>query len=499
MVVIFRALICAALLVCSPVLGDGIVLPSHAAPAEIPEQSALINYDGKVETLAIETRFVAKGKDFAWVVPLPTKPEIRAGTAGMFPTLRAMFLPRMWEFEGAGFVIGLLGLFAFGIGLGMMGRGEIGARLAVWGSLAWILVNGCLLPTLGAAGGSRSTNRTAVLERSVIGDFDVAIVQSSDAGEMKGWLASNGFASTAQADRAIDDYVKRGWVFVASKLRRSFDEALVSAPTPLIFTFATGKPVYPMQLTGAGASDLLKLELFVFGDRFASASGCASLRRARVDSSRSPGRMNLQGTTEVLVSHRLIKELVSGATHATQLSRTLSPREMDRDIDIEFVDRSETGNSVASTVTVNQVALAVGLAGFSICGAGFMRRAAQIGPWPAGIRNFWFAVIAGCVASLATWAWIPAVKAAAATGLHDYMRRTQIEFACRAAIEGDGKRPAMTDAGASEVAQAVIEKVNPGIAKIEDSPGNFMVREVQGGLECVYYTWNGQEIAERIR
>lgn len=78
-------------------LAEGKIFPSTAFPEQvrIPEQEALIHWANGVERLVIETRFDAKGTNFAWVIPLPARPKIEAATPGMFPTLRSYFAPEV--------------------------------------------------------------------------------------------------------------------------------------------------------------------------------------------------------------------------------------------------------------------------------------------------------------------------------------------------------------------------------------------------------------------
>lgn len=76
---------------------DGMVFapPEAKAQVRIPSQSALLSWSNSVETLAIETKFIGPGTNFAWVVPLPAVPEIREATRGLFPTLREQFQPKV--------------------------------------------------------------------------------------------------------------------------------------------------------------------------------------------------------------------------------------------------------------------------------------------------------------------------------------------------------------------------------------------------------------------
>ncbi len=68
-------------------LADGKAFPPVAISTEVrmPDQRALLVWSNGVERLAIETRIVGEGTNFAWVVPLPAVPQVDATTTGLFP------------------------------------------------------------------------------------------------------------------------------------------------------------------------------------------------------------------------------------------------------------------------------------------------------------------------------------------------------------------------------------------------------------------------------
>ncbi len=78
-------------------------------------------------------------------------------------------------------------------------------------------------------------------------------------------------AVPTNAEPVIASYVKDGWVFVATKVRRDKPDNETSTPHPLSFTFKTDKPVYPMRLTGLDNGPL-SVELYVFGPSRAKAA-----------------------------------------------------------------------------------------------------------------------------------------------------------------------------------------------------------------------------------
>ena len=76
---------------------DGKAYPPVAVSTEVtmPDPRALLVWSNGVERLAIETRIVGEGTNFAWVVPLPSAPKVEAGTVGLFPTLAWLTSPKL--------------------------------------------------------------------------------------------------------------------------------------------------------------------------------------------------------------------------------------------------------------------------------------------------------------------------------------------------------------------------------------------------------------------
>src|SRR6266850_4372441 len=96
---------------------DGMVVPEVFYPkVEIPDQQAFIHFSDGVERLVIETSFLAQGTNFAWVVPLPSSPDIKPVSESFFATLQQTFQPRLIH-HVAPYYVGLL----FLCGLGFLG------------------------------------------------------------------------------------------------------------------------------------------------------------------------------------------------------------------------------------------------------------------------------------------------------------------------------------------------------------------------------------------
>ena len=305
------------------VVADGKVYPPTAFPAEvrIPDQRALIHFTNGVERLVIETRFTGAGTNFAWVVPLPNQPVVEAASTGLFPTVEYYFRSPITHnvtryYLGIGVVIGLL---AF---LRLLMRTCSSPISGLMIFLVLLLFAALLLPALGPAGSksagiSESANSAvSVLDRQLVGIYETTTIESRDPQALQNWLRENGFLVGTNSEPVIADYVKDGWVFVATKVRRDRAEDQTSTPHPLSFTFKTERPVYPMRLTGVGNGPL-RVELYVFADRRTYA------RHFKVERCTKPGYPAADDSyfrrplKTVNIRHPLLRSWVAGAPVAT--------------------------------------------------------------------------------------------------------------------------------------------------------------------------------------
>lgn len=319
----------------APCLADGKVFRTGIGKVEIPDQDAMIVWRDGVETLAIETRFIGAGQDFAWVVPLPSKPEISPGTSGLFPTLRALCAPKVVRRVDAFWVVCIwTTLFLL---LAMVASVKRMRHIAIF--LGFFVPLSCfvLLPSLGTPrGGGGPGPAVEVLERRVIGSYDVSTVASADPDALGAWLKDNGFTMSPAAQPVIADYVKAGWVFSAAKLRRDKDTLEPSAPHPLVFKFKSHDPVYPLRLT-AVENGPLKVDLYVFGPERAAAAGfkvsrCAAAEIRDADEFRYSPQIDYR----IDVSHSGLADLAGRGMTLTKLSATLSPQQMAEDAVVRF-------------------------------------------------------------------------------------------------------------------------------------------------------------------
>lgn len=363
-------LLCVALLSPSAAFADGKAFSISTLPPTMPDQRALIVWDGATETLAIDTTIEGPDAATAWVVPVPAEPELFEIDPGLFPTVQFVFQPRVIDSPPAGLNAAILFLIACMLFLAAWVRAA--ALPGFNRGLSLVLIVGAmglgtllLMPALGKPRGLASTPLanpdSPLVSRRQVGRYDVAILHGPEAGGITSWLTTEGFPIDEASRGAIDAYVADGWWFVASRLSPP-SEALSGSsgsitPHPLGLRFAAPSAVYPMRLTGTQESSL-RVDLFVFADQMASAPGFRARRCAEAellppletgDTWRAPPLSKPRPSERVLVGHEQLRGLVHQLGTATRLSATLSPGQMGRDIWLEWSPPRPIGNSVITT------------------------------------------------------------------------------------------------------------------------------------------------------
>jgi hypothetical protein len=465
---------------------DGIVLPSQAAvkPVRTPDQRALVAFDGATETLVVETTLAGDGRDFAWIVPLPAAPKIEESTSGLFPTLEAMTGPTVethLDYEWIAVVF--FGLIAIAI----VRWGDRNMPWPVALSLAFLWAG--LLVTVVAiqvpkmqATDSADAGAARVLSRESVGAFDTAVLAVPDAKALRAWLDRNGFRAPDGIDAVVSDYVTKGWVFVASKIRRDAEDDRVRAVRPLAFTFATKQCVYPMRLTGVGA-DSLAVELFVFGPSRAEATGldvesCRRLPMFGHDVHEELTR-RIQHV-DVLDPDRSENELA-----LTKLVGTLGRDAMRDDVELRWVPtKSVRVEYVSASVALSRAAdFGIGAFFCALVVAQVRRRRRGSGGGSAG-RLVGAATAIGLVVAAVAWALAPRLPSNA-WEIPRSSRRDAWAWL-------QEPREPIRDVAAARalVASRMAGAVNPYTrepVREEDSPGNYVVRGADGKIELVLY------------
>ncbi|MBC8424133.1 DUF2330 domain-containing protein [bacterium] len=193
-----------------------------------PQQKALISFHEGVEELVIEVKFEGAVEDFAWLVPLPAVPEVRAVDKYLFEALsKATQDPQV------------------GYGLHQM------------------------TASLGISDGLGDVD---VISRQKVGVYDLAVLAGGSEGRLASWLEREGFRIPDHGTGIVDEYLERDWVFAAMRIDPSemgVDTVAASLADgtiePILFRFPAVEPVYPLRISSimGQASEIL---LYVLAD-----------------------------------------------------------------------------------------------------------------------------------------------------------------------------------------------------------------------------------------
>jgi hypothetical protein len=224
----------------APVLADGCFFPdSMYRDLYESAQKAVILYGNSTEHLILSVSFEGDAEDFAWVIPVPAKPEIGVTDPDLF-----------WE---------LSDFTATEIPKGGGGFGCLG----------------------GATEGDTEEEGVDVIEEQVVGPYATAILSATNATALADWLNANGYIFPEEGEEIISEYIEKEWYFVATKINAMVDIDLVryeeeveeeasealaeGAIEPIVLSFASDEIVYPLRITSLSATSPEVL-LYVFAD-----------------------------------------------------------------------------------------------------------------------------------------------------------------------------------------------------------------------------------------
>jgi hypothetical protein len=207
---------------------DGYIIPEPMPSSSImADQRAVIVYrDGRedlVISVDLDFRSMEELPEMAWIVPVPSPPDIGVTDDALFAELDRLSAPEViyrTEQRG-GFLLG---------------------------------------------GGLESAPPpVTVLERKRVGVYDVAVLAGREGAALLDWLHVEGFQVPDALRPVLDAYVAEEWTFVATRIAPGADPNEVYSAEPLWLSFDAGQMVYPMRLTGV-RDEPLALRLYVLAD-----------------------------------------------------------------------------------------------------------------------------------------------------------------------------------------------------------------------------------------
>ena len=189
---------------------DGVPVPPYGyeGDIEMPGQKAIIVYDAerKHEDLILSIQLLGESPEAAWVVPVPSPPQVNTASAEWFVQLSDLTQPK------------------------------IETRYLPF-------------PMLGGMAASTEQGGVEVLSREQVGVYDVSVLSADEPGALLEWLNENGYAFPEEGQPILDAYVKEGWYFMATRVLPGKAAQLEGDVQPLWLSFDAEQAVYPMRLT----------------------------------------------------------------------------------------------------------------------------------------------------------------------------------------------------------------------------------------------------------
>jgi len=177
------------------------------------------------EHLILSVSFEGDAEDFAWVIPVPNKPDIAVTDAELFWELSDFTAT---EFPGGGG-----GFWCFGGGAA--GPPEDGVD---------------------------------VIEEKVVGPYATAILSATNATALAEWLNANGYVFPEEGEEIVSEYIEKEWYFVATKINaveQGTGYALAEgAIEPIVLSFASNETVYPLRITSLSATTATPPEILLY-------------------------------------------------------------------------------------------------------------------------------------------------------------------------------------------------------------------------------------------
>ncbi|HEX2879645.1 MAG TPA: DUF2330 domain-containing protein [Polyangiaceae bacterium] len=186
-----------------------------------------VNPDDTV-TAYVNIQYAGERDSFAWIVPVPSPPELGEFPQGVFNAIDVATQPRYFSNQC------------------FFGADNAGAPTASPGS---------------NEGGSPGVT---IINRQQVGAFDTVTLEGDTAEVLIEWLQMNDYRITTKMQPFIQEYIDDGMMFVAMKL---LPDAQVADIAPISMTYQGDRPMIPIRLTTVAAQPEMGIKAWIFASR----------------------------------------------------------------------------------------------------------------------------------------------------------------------------------------------------------------------------------------
>jgi hypothetical protein len=262
----------------------------------LPDQKAVILWDGYNETLTVSSKFTSENiTDLAWIIPIVSSepPNVTAGDTKIFQSMAEVF----GEYHSIKNVISsldqcYLGLFLLIIScilliIGFFRRKQDDVTLYYVTALCLFIVSFFVIFTFFGSfmfSGQIESGNVDVIEMKKVDIYDIAILRSSNATDIINWMNQNNYFIHSTITPILQGYCNESNIyFIVNRINLSntFDsqEEMMQArydiqqgiATPLQITFQPKTPFYPLKMTAVNSGNVT-INVYVLSDTHMSDS-----------------------------------------------------------------------------------------------------------------------------------------------------------------------------------------------------------------------------------
>ncbi len=209
----------------------GLVTTASFGNPTIDAQRAIVVW--REETVDIHVQLAASGIDApAWLIPVPSVPEVGLGDADAFTALEQLTKPTV-----------------------LLQRSRGGGS------------GGCMSDSGSDGGETLNLDGVTVFDSGVLGDIEYEVVKAHEVEDLTAWLAERDYPVTKALEVALSEYVEADMAFVAARLTAEGDAAELPALTLTVPRPGSARLLYPLGLGRISAGDIVPVLIWVIADK----------------------------------------------------------------------------------------------------------------------------------------------------------------------------------------------------------------------------------------
>jgi MYXO-CTERM domain-containing protein len=211
--------------------------PDPSVPIVQAGERILFAMENGTVTAHIQIQYAGDAREFGWLLPLPSVPDLQLGTDELFNGLVNATQPKyrlVSKYEG-------------NCGFNLTGRGFFGSS-ASGGA--------------GPANADSSAGHSPLVVQDSIGPYDYAVLKADSKAEMLAWLGENHYFVPTGTDETVGAYIRPGAFFLALKLRSGQSAGDLQ---PVIVRYPSDHAMIPIVLTSVAAQPNMGVQVWMLG------------------------------------------------------------------------------------------------------------------------------------------------------------------------------------------------------------------------------------------